>query len=152
MDDPTATGADASNAAMDEWPTGRLLSTAARLVEHAWAEALDARGLTHAGIVALHLLADGPVGQADLARRARVQTQTMSRTIDRLERGGLVRRVQDATDGRRQLVHRTAAGDTAWAETRMLEAEMFPPMHDPDGLRAALLQIIQSTSQRRWNE
>ena len=32
------------------WPTGRLLSTAARLVEHAWAEHLESVGITHADV------------------------------------------------------------------------------------------------------
>ncbi|MDQ1555528.1 MAG: MarR family transcriptional regulator, organic hydroperoxide resistance regulator [Actinomycetota bacterium] len=142
---------DAAASGMSDWPTGRLLSTAARTVEHAWAQALDARGLTHAGIIVLHLLADGPVGQADLARVARVQTQTMSRTIDRLERAGLVRRESDATDGRRLLVHRTDAGETAWLDSRTLEADMFPTMDDPAALRAALLHIIRAASDRRWS-
>ncbi|WP_414171252.1 MarR family winged helix-turn-helix transcriptional regulator [Clavibacter tessellarius] len=68
------------------WPTGRLLSTAARAVEHAWAEALTTLGVTHAGLIALHLLRDGPLSQIQLARSAHVETQTMSRTLERLER------------------------------------------------------------------
>ena len=74
------------------WPTGRLLATAARATENRWHAALDGLGLTHAGLVALHLLDDGPLAQADLARAARVEAQTMSRTLDRLERAGHVRR------------------------------------------------------------
>ena len=46
---------------MHDWPTGRLLSTAARLVEHAWVEALEQLGLSHAGLIVLHVLGQGPL-------------------------------------------------------------------------------------------
>jgi len=135
---------------MSEWPTGRLLSTAARLVEHAWAEALEQQGLTHAGLIALHLLDSGALSQTDLARRARVENQTMSRTVERLEREGLVTRTPDQSDRRRQLVTRTEAGQAVWARTRGLEAEVFPRLADPQDLRNTLLEIIRSTSGERW--
>jgi DNA-binding MarR family transcriptional regulator len=136
---------------MDAWPTGRLLSTAARMVEHAWSEALDQRGLTHAGIVALHLLGEGPLSQTDLARRARVETQTMSRTIERLEREGLVIRESDLRDRRRHVVTRTESGRAAWDATRTLEAEVFPPLADPQAMRDALLEIIRASAAKRWD-
>jgi DNA-binding MarR family transcriptional regulator len=135
---------------MSVWPTGRLLSTAARLVEHAWTDALESQGLTHAGLIALHLLGDGPLSQKELARRARVQTQTMSRTIERLEREGFVARRPDAADRRRQVVTRTASGEAAWERTRTLEATVFPPLDNSDALRETLLAIIRSSSEDRW--
>jgi DNA-binding MarR family transcriptional regulator len=147
-DERTAPGVDA----MDQWPTGRLLSTASRLVEHAWVDALDRLGLTHAGLIALHLLGAGPMSQTELARQARVETQTMSRTIERLEREGFVDREADKGDRRRQVVSRTDAGTQAWEATRSLEAEVFPDLDSPDELRDALLQIIRATSQTRWRD
>ena len=135
---------------MSDWPTGRLLSTAARLVEHAWAEALEAQGLTHAGLIVLHLLDSAQLSQKELAARARVQTQTMSRTIERLEREGFVRREPDALDRRRQVVTRTDAGRLVWERTRTLEAQVFPTLDDPDGLRETLLGIIGASSGARW--
>ena len=137
---------------MAQWPTGRLLSTAARLVEHAWAEALEQRGLTHAGLIVLHLLDSGPLSQAELATRARVEAQTMSRTIERLEREGLITRTQDAADRRRHVVSRTESGARAWAESRTLEAEIFPAVASSDELRATLLEIIRTASENRWSE
>lgn len=137
-------------ASMSRWPTGRLLSTAARLVEHAWVDALDSLGLTHAGLIALHLLDTGPLSQTELARAARVETQTMSRTVERLERQGFVVREPDARDRRRQVVTRTESGTRAWGATRTLEAEVFPDLEDPTALRETLLAIITSTSQNRW--
>ena len=55
---------------LEQWPTGRLLTTAARLVEHAWNERLVDIGVTHAGIIALGVLADqGALTQAGLAQQ-----------------------------------------------------------------------------------
>ena len=135
---------------MAQWPNGRLLSTAARLVEHAWVEALDTLGLTHAGLIVLHLVGTGAQSQTELARQARVQTQTMSRTLDRLEREGLVARIRDERDARRHVVTRTDAGTAAWRKARTLEADVFPPLDNADELRAALLQIISASSAERW--
>ncbi|MBU1586946.1 MAG: MarR family transcriptional regulator [Actinobacteria bacterium] len=135
---------------MEHWPTGRLLSTAARLVEHAWVEALEARGLTHAGMIALHFLDAGPLTQSDLARLAKVENQTMSRTVERLERSGFIERRADPVDRRRQIVTRTAAGDAAWASTRSLESEVFPALEDNERMRAGLLEIIRRSAEQRW--
>lgn len=137
---------------MATWPTGRLLSTAARLVEHAWADALDREGITHAGLIVLHLLDAGPLSQTELATRARVETQTMSRTVDRLERDAFVRRERDTNDRRRFAVTLTPSGRQVWERTRMLEAEVFPAMGNPDALRDQLLDIIRSSTQARWRD
>ena len=135
---------------MASWPTGRLLSTAARLVEHAWVEALDQLKLTHAGMVALHLLGSGPLSQTELAHAARVQTQTMSRTLERLEREGYVVRTRDDNDARRHSVVRTDAGTAVWEKSRTLEADLFPELENADAMRDALLTIISASSARRW--
>ncbi|MFP7761330.1 MarR family winged helix-turn-helix transcriptional regulator [Marisediminicola sp. LYQ134] len=133
-----------------DWPTGRLLSTAARLVEHAWSEALESIGLTHAGLIVLHLLGAGPLNQTELARAARVEAQTMSRTIHRLERDGFVRRTLDPADARRRSVERTDAGTEVWRASRTLESDVFPSLSDTPSTRAALLEIIRESSERRW--
>jgi DNA-binding MarR family transcriptional regulator len=142
--------AAADGGGMASWPNGRLLSTAARLVEHAWVDALHSLGLTHAGLIVLHLLDAGAQSQTELARQARVQTQTMSRTLDRLEREGLVARIRDDRDARRHAVTRTVAGTAVWLQARNLEAEVFPSLDNADELRGALLQIIAASSARRW--
>jgi DNA-binding MarR family transcriptional regulator len=147
---PQSTGHEDPDDRMTAWPTGRLLSTAARMVEHAWIEALDRAGITHAGLIVLHLLEAGPLSQAELASRARVETQTMSRTVERLERDGFVSRSRDGADRRRFAVTITAAGRDVWKRTRMLEAEVFPTLGDPDALRDQLLEIIRSSTQARW--
>lgn len=135
---------------VDEWPTGRLLSTAARLVEHAWMEALARHDLTHAGLIVLHLLDGDPLTQRELAERARVEEQTMSRTIERLERSGFVARERDASDGRRRLVTRTPEGAAVFAEADSIEADALPALDDPAAFRAQLIELIGSLSERRW--
>jgi len=135
---------------MRDWPTGRLLSTASRMVEHAWLEALTALGLSHAGLIVLHLLENGPSTQVDLAAGARVEAQTMSRTVERLEREGFVERHSDAADRRRRLVERTAAGAEVFRRARRIEAELFPEVPDLPALREALLGIIGRSGGGRW--
>ena len=141
---------DGAADAMASWPTGRLLSTAARLVEHDWVEALDKLGLTHAGLIALHLLGHGPLSQTELAHAARVQTQTMSRTLERLEGAGYVVRTRDERDARRHVVTRTDAGTGVWEKAHSLEADLFPPLENASAMRDALLKIIAASSARRW--
>src|SRR6478752_7316410 len=110
----------------ENWPLGRLLGAASRAVERAWADALEERGLTHAGLVVLHLLELGFDSQSDLARLARVEPQTMSRTVDRLEREGLLVRRPDPVDRRRHVLAVTDEGRAAFAGVRGLEDEVFP--------------------------
>lgn len=136
---------------MQGWPTGRLLSTAARLVEHAWVEALEQLGLTHAGLIVLHVLGAGPLSQTELAKSARVEVQTMSRTLERLEREGYIARQKHPEDGRRHVVTRTPGGEIAWSAARTLEADLFPSISDNAGMRAALLEIIQAIAADRWD-
>lgn len=137
---------------MRDWPTGRLLSTASRMVEHAWLDALTALGLSHAGLIVLHLLENGPSTQVDLAAQARVEAQTMSRTVERLERQGFVQRRSDAADRRRRLVERTPAGAEVFGRARRIEAEMFPEVPDLPALREALLGIIGRSGGSRWTD
>lgn len=137
MDDPSA------------WPTGRLLSTAARLVELAWAEHLEAVGITHAGLIALHVLQDGPCSQVDLAHSCHVRAQTMSRILDRLERDGHVARQADPRDRRRTLVHGTAAGMRALGAATQTRPEVLRLLEEGPraaAFRSQLVQIVQTLS------
>ena len=120
----------------EQWPLGRLLSAAARSVERDWDERLRAIGLSHAAVVAIDILIrTGPTGADTIARTARVQPQTMSRTLERMERDGLVERTPHAADRRRRVVSVTPAGRSAWETARHIEREVLP--EDP-ALRRAL--------------
>ncbi|MBB6406216.1 MarR family winged helix-turn-helix transcriptional regulator [Arthrobacter sp. AZCC_0090] len=107
---------------IERWPTGRLLSTAARLVEHAWDENLRSIGLTHAGVIAMEVLsATGPITQTTLAQIVRVQAQTMGQTLNRLEAHGHISRRRSSEDRRVHVVSLTEAG--VQALERAVESE-----------------------------
>ena len=124
----------------EQWPLGRLLSAAARAVERDWDERLRAIGLSHAAVVAIDILIrTGPTGADTIARTARVQPQTMSRTLERMERDGLVERTPHPADRRRRVVSVTPAGRSAWETARHIEREVLP--EDP-ALRTALSELL----------
>jgi DNA-binding MarR family transcriptional regulator len=102
-------------AAPDQWPTGRLLSAAARRVERSWDEYLEQWSLTHASLPVLAILAGGPRSQREIAARLGVTEQTTSRMLTGLERSGYVARHRHDTDRRRQVVAVTDAGMSALA-------------------------------------
>lgn len=124
----------------EQWPLGRLLAAAARAVEREWDERLRAIGLTHAALVAIDiLLRTGPTGADTIARTARVQPQTMSRTLERAERDGLVERTSHPEDRRRRVVSVTDAGRRAWETAQHIEREVLP---EDDELRRRLTDVL----------
>lgn len=123
---------------------GRLLAAAARRVERDWDERLREIGLPHAGLIAIDiLLRTGPTGADTIARAARVQPQTMSRTLERLERDGLVERSPHPDDRRRRVVTVTDAGRIAWETAKHIEREVLP---EDERLRGALAAILTRTN------
>jgi DNA-binding MarR family transcriptional regulator len=130
---------------MDRWPTGRLLSTAARLVEHSWNEKLGAIGLTHAGVIAIEVLAaQGPMTQAQLAQFVRVQAQTMGKTLSRLEAHGHIARVRSTSDRRSHVVSLTERGkEAATAAVEMERSVLAAASIDPDVLRQELQAVVR---------
>lgn len=126
--------------APDGWPLGRLLSAAARAVERDWDDRLRAIGLPHAALIAIDILIrTGPTGADTLARTARVQPQTMSRTLERMERDGLVERSPHPADRRRRIVTVTDHGREAWETARHIERDVLP---DDPTLRVALSALL----------
>jgi DNA-binding MarR family transcriptional regulator len=130
---------------MDHWPTGRLLSTAARLVEHSWNEKLAAIGLTHAGVIAIEVLeAQGPMTQAQLAQYVRVQAQTMGKTLSRLEAHGHIARVRSTSDRRSHVVSLTERGKEAVAAAVEMERSVLASASiDPEVLRQELQAVVR---------
>ncbi|PZE64312.1 MarR family winged helix-turn-helix transcriptional regulator [Curtobacterium sp. MCBD17_021] len=130
-----------------QWPIGRLLAAAARAVEREWDERLRAIGLPHAALIALDIaLRNGPTGADVIARTARVQPQTMSRTLERLERDGMIERGPHPADGRRRVVTVTEHGRTMWDTAKHIEREVLPD--DPD-LRRRLSAILAGAGPSR---
>lgn len=137
---------------MEHWPTGRLLSTAARLVEHAWNERLVRIGVTHAGVIALGVLdSQGPMTQAHLAQLVRVQAQTMGKTLSRLESHGHVTRVRNDLDKRSHMVSITPAGVEALREAHDIERTLLDGEELlSEDLRSQLRSVIRELGNPRW--
>jgi DNA-binding MarR family transcriptional regulator len=141
--DPVASGGPA------DWSLGRLLSTAARLVEHDWNAWLSERGLTHAGLLALDALESGPLTQRQLAAASRVEEQTMSKVLERLERTGHVERRRDTVDRRRLVVTLTPSGAEVLGQIRAADvADILVSEHlaDPGAFRAELVRLVSAAS------
>lgn len=103
------------------WPTGRLLSSAARRVEREFNAHLDAWGLNHASMPVLVYLSAQDHSQRELATATGVTEQTMSRVLARMERLRYVSRKPHPEDRRRHVISITDAGVTALREAADLE-------------------------------
>lgn len=138
---------------LEQWPTGRLLTTAARLVEHAWNERLVDIGITHAGVIALGVLAaQGAMTQAALAQIVRVQAQTMGKTLSRLETRGHVTRVRNDLDRRSHLVSVTSEGLSVLKKADDIERTLVAGGGlVSDELRGHLQSVIRELGAPRWN-
>lgn len=136
----------------DKWPLPRLLSTAARMVEHSWNDSLSSLGLTHAGVIALEVLdAEGPMVQARLAEKVRVQTATMGKTLSRLEAHGHITRAPDPADLRSHRVELTGNGKTALDNARDIGRALISGGDlGAHGLRDRLATIIRQLGAVRW--
>ncbi|GIH92906.1 MarR family winged helix-turn-helix transcriptional regulator [Planobispora siamensis] len=136
---------DAVRADIRSWPTGRLLSVAARVVEGRFHDFLAGHGLTHAGLIVLHHAAEGRLTQRELATLCRVTDQTMSRTIEHLRRSGYVVKETDAHDRRRVLIEITPGGRRVLDEAREQERRsdaLFGALDDYAGFRDQLITLI----------
>jgi DNA-binding MarR family transcriptional regulator len=132
-------------APVESWPLSRLLITASRLVEHDIADQLRPYNLTHASFGVLALVQLSPISQRDLAHATRVEEQTISQTVDRLERLGMVTRERDPNDRRRFLITVTGVGRHAFRHaTRHDRAEQaLEGLPEAEHLRAALAELIR---------
>ncbi len=135
-----------------DWPTGRLLSSAARLVEHDWNQHLARWQLNHASLGVLHVLLTAPQTQRELAGAVQVEDQTMSRMLEKLERCGYIVRTRDDVDRRRVRVALTSLGRRTCLEATdiRLAEEFFAAVDDVEALRLSLIAVIRARSEHRW--
>jgi MarR family transcriptional regulator, organic hydroperoxide resistance regulator len=75
-------------------------------------------------LLLMHLWDAGPRRQADLAAEFDTDSASMTRTVQRLERAGFVRRRPDPDDGRATLVDSTPAGTALRRQIERLWAEL----------------------------
>lgn len=87
-------------------------------------EVATAEDLTPSQTAALLRLAkDGPASTSQLAGAERVRPQSMAATVAGLDRHGLIERIPDPHDGRRQLITLTALGRRRAENDRRVRAE-----------------------------
>jgi len=115
----------------DVGPLSSAIFRVARLHKSLAARLLREIGL-HPGqeLVLMTLWRDGPQRQVDLARTLDSDAPTMTRSIARLEKAGLVRRSPSPTDGRATIVEATEASlplrepvEQAWATLERLTTD-----------------------------
>ncbi|MFP3463679.1 MarR family winged helix-turn-helix transcriptional regulator [Arthrobacter globiformis] len=111
----------------EQWGPHQLLSMAARLVQRRQDQALAELGLTHAAVIALQGLLDGPLNQEELAADIKVRSQSIGRVLARLEGAGLVARESSSLDRRHNEVSITEAGRQALEAARKAEQDALPP-------------------------
>ncbi|WGM22871.1 MarR family transcriptional regulator (plasmid) [Paenarthrobacter sp. OM7] len=135
---------------LEHWPTSRLLSTAARLVEQGWNEQLRSLDLTYPAVIALEALAaTGPITQTRLAHVIRVQGQTIGPTLHKLESQGYISRRHAPGDRRSQYVSITDEGKDLLERARSLERIMLANFSiDPSELRDPLENIVHNAGNR----
>ena len=119
------------------WPTGRLLSSAARRIEREFNAHLDAWDLNHASLPVLVYLAVQDHSQRELAAATGVTEQTMSRILARVERLGYVTRKPHPDDRRRHVIALTESGAAVLREAadRERSEAMVAQGLTPDDLR-----------------
>jgi DNA-binding MarR family transcriptional regulator len=94
-----------------EESTAHLVSVAARLFSRALHERLDRHDVSVAQwSMLLFLWEEEGLTQKDLSRRQQIEEPTAARTLDRMERDGLIERVRDEHDRRRIHIHLTERG------------------------------------------
>ena len=82
----------------------------------------------HQASVLDHLDEVEPTSLLELARHMGVTASTMSLAVDRLERGGYVRRERNKEDGRRVDLRLTPAGVRIQRQQKVLEPELIAAM------------------------
>ena len=108
---PAARARVASSSAASDGPVSNALIRVTRLHVMRIRQLLQGLGL-HPGheLLLMHLWDTGPQRQTDLAAEFDTDSASMTRTVQRLERAGFVRRRPDPVDGRATLVESTPAG------------------------------------------
>jgi DNA-binding MarR family transcriptional regulator len=108
---PASRGRVPSSTAASGGPVSNALIRVTRLHLMRARQLLHGLGL-HTGheLLLMHLWDSGPQRQADLAAEFDTDSASMTRTVQRLERAGFVRRRPDPDDGRATLVESSPAG------------------------------------------
>jgi DNA-binding MarR family transcriptional regulator len=131
---------------LPSWLTAQVARTGERLV----AEALAGEGVRRPHFTVLTSLAEqGPASQATLGRRLWIDRSDLHAIVSDLERDGLISRVRDAQDRRRNLVALTSQGKrTLKRLDRAIDAaqeELLAPLKPAERrqLRELLARLVE---------
>jgi MarR family transcriptional regulator, lower aerobic nicotinate degradation pathway regulator len=127
---------------LPSWLTNELGRRATRLVS----DALAQEGARRQHFTVLTSLAEqGQASQAELGRRLWIDRSDLHAILNELERDGLVARVRDEQDRRRNVVTLTAAGTAALKrlDKRVEDAQraLLEPLSDAD--RRELVRLLE---------
>ena len=96
---------------------GYWVCQASHAIQRAFNEELAPQGVTFRQAQVLGCLAlEGRLSQTDLAERMRIEPPTLVGILDRMERDGWIRRVNDKSDRRKKLVEALPAASPAWTK------------------------------------
>lgn len=132
------------------WSINRLLSTAARMLEHSWNNQLKELGLTHAGVTALGVIAKaGTISQVHVASIVGVQAQTMGKTLSRLESHGHIYRSRNTVDRRSYLLGITPKGKEVLSKAENIDSGLAgtAELADPK-FRQMLVNIVRELAKQ----
>ncbi len=128
-----------------------LLARASTQASAQFHEMVKSRGLSIAEWRVLGMLSSGPATIGELVAATLFQQPTLTKIVDRMAAGGLVRRASDPADGRRVHVSLTGKGRRIAEELVPLakdhEAQVlagYPP-EEAEALKAALRTLIART-------
>ncbi len=115
----------------------------ARLMEQALRDRIARHGVVPGQFAQLLALFEQEgVTQQELCAKVRIDQSTMARTLERMERDGLVRRTPDPADGRRALIYLT---DRA----RRLRSALFAAADEVNSIATAGFSAAESTAFRQ---
>jgi len=137
-----------------DFPLGRLIDLAARLLSQRWSRYLtEHHGLTPAGMSVLFTLArGGELTHREMADQCYVRPATLTGIVDTLERNGLVERRRDPADRRTVRLALTADGERhAGKLLDLISSDRPLTSVDADPAKAAvirefLLELIHTMS------
>lgn len=126
-------------------PVSHAIFRLARMHRMVAAQLLRKAGL-HPGqeLVMMHLWDCGPARQAELVGVLDSDSATMTRTVQRLEKAGFVRRVPDPLDRRASIIEPTIAGQALHREVERLwgELEQATTKGCDEAERAEVLRLL----------
>ncbi len=122
---------------------GFVTDTAIKEISEDFNRRLEKKGSTRIQWVAMYFLskAEKPLRQKELAALMNIQDPTLARLVDRMERDGMIRRIENQKDKRVKFLELTDAGKTK-VEALMPDGEAFSNLL-LDGVSKEELEVFE---------